>query len=156
MWRGSMDNVLVQGGRVAGLFEGINQLQSIVIADIPVVCAMLFSRAASRVTRILYGALVVVGFVGVVGSGSRAGVVFAALSVWLMLLLTSPRLAAVWTCAAVLFAGSAWHLVGKHVDELPYGGRRSFSYVEEDPLELDELSIGRVGQLRTFFTVFGG
>src|SRR5438094_4228317 len=107
MWRGSMDNILVQGGRVAGLFEGINQLQSFVVAVIPFFCARLFGRAASRGTRILYGALVVVGFVGVVGSGSRAGVVFAALSVWLMLLLTSPRLAAVWTCAAVLFAGSA-------------------------------------------------
>src|SRR5438046_6817160 len=154
LWRGSLDNLLVQGGRVAGLFEGINQLQSFVIAVIPFFCARLFSRAASRGTRILYGALVVVGFVGVVGSGSRAGVVFAALSVWLMLLLTSPRLAAVWTCAAVLFAGSAWHLLGKHLDELPYGIRRSFSYVQEDTLELDELSIGRADQLRTFYTVF--
>src|SRR6266699_3802682 len=121
LWRGSMDNLLVQGGRVAGLFEGINQLQS---------------------------------FVGVVGSGSRAGVVFAALSIWLMLLLTSPRLAAVWTCAAVLFAGSAWHLLGKHLDELPYGIRRSFSYVQEDTFELDELSRGRADQLQTFYTVF--
>ncbi len=154
LWRGSMDNLLVQGGRVAGLFEGINQLQSFVIAVIPFFCARLFSRAASRGTRILYGALVVVGFVGVVGSGSRAGVVFAALSVWLMLLLTSPRLAAVWTCAAVLFAGSAWHLLGEHLNELPYGVRRSFSYVQEDTLELDELSIGRADQLRTFYTVF--
>src|SRR5213596_2938783 len=127
LWRGSMDNVLVQGGRVAGLFEGINQLQSFVIAVIPFFCARLFSRAASRGTRILYGALVVVGFVGVVGSGSRAGVVFAA---------------------------SAWHLLGKHLDELPYGIRRSFSYVQEDTLELDELSIGRADQLRTFYTVF--
>src|SRR5207244_11139252 len=63
LWRGSMDNLLVQGGRVAGLFEGINQLQSFVIAVIPFFCARLFSRAASRGTRILYGALVVVGFV---------------------------------------------------------------------------------------------
>src|SRR5437667_231634 len=62
LWRGSMDNLLVQGGRVAGLFEGIN--------------------------------------------------------------------------------------------ELPYGIRRSFSYVQEDTLELDELSIGRADQLRTFYTVF--
>src|SRR6266478_4926229 len=154
MWRGSMDNILVQGGRVAGLFEGINQLQSFVVAVIPFFCARLFSRAASRGTRILYGALVVIGFTGVVGSGSRAGVVFAALSVWLMLLLTSPRLAAVWTCAAVLFAGSAWHVLGKHLDELPYGVRRSFSYVQEDTLELDELSRGRADQLQTFYTVF--
>src|SRR5947199_76755 len=94
MWHGSMDNLLVQGGRVAGLFEGINQLQSFVIAVIPFFCAKLFSRAASRGTRVLYGALVVVGFAGVVGSGSRAGVVFAALSVWLMALLASPRVAA--------------------------------------------------------------
>src|SRR3989454_9059685 len=140
MWLGSMDNILVQGGRVAGLFEGINQLQSFVIAVIPFFCARLFSRAASRGTRILYGGLVVVGFMGVVGSGSRAGVVFAALSVWLMLLLTSPRLAAVLTCAAVFFAGSAWHVLGKHLDELPYGIRRSFSYVQDDTLELDERS----------------
>jgi len=154
MWRGSMDNILVQGGRVAGLFEGINQLQSFVIAVIPFFCARLFGRAASRGTRILYGALVVIGFAGVVGSGSRAGVVFAALSVWLMLLLTSPRLAAVWTCAAVLFAGSAWHVLGKHLDELPYGIRRSFSYVQDDTLELDELSRGRADQLQTFYTVF--
>src|SRR5881628_2066086 len=140
MWRGSINNLLVQDGRVAGLFEGINQLQSFVVAVIPFFCARMFSRAASRGTRILYGALVVVGFVGVVGSGSRAGVVFAALSVWLMLLLTSPRLAATWTCAALLFAGSAWHVLGKHLDELPYGIRRSFSYVQEDTLELDELS----------------
>src|SRR5881296_567245 len=154
MWRGSMDNLLVQGGRVAGLFEGINQLQSFVIAVIPFFCARLFSRAASRGTRILYGALVVVGFAGVVGSGSRAGVVFAALSVWLMLVLTSPRLAAVLTCAAVRFAGSAWHVLGKHLDELPYGIRRSFSYVQDDTLELDELSRGRADQLHTFYTVF--
>src|SRR2546430_4913979 len=116
-----MDNLLVQGGRVAGLFEGINQLQSFVIAVIPFFCARLFSRAASRGTRILYGALVVIGFAGVVGSGSRAGVVFAALSVWLMLLLTSPRLAAVWTCVAVLFAGSAGDVLGKDLAELPSG-----------------------------------
>src|SRR5881628_887507 len=139
MWRGSMDNILVQGGRVAGLFEGINQLQSFVIAVIPFFCAKLFSRAASRGTRVLYGALVVVGFAGVVGSGSRAGVVFAALSVWL---------------TALLFAGSAWHLLGEHLNELPYGIRRSFSYVQEDTFELDELSIGRADQLRTFYTVF--
>src|SRR6266446_2037424 len=100
MWRGSMDNILVQGGRVAGLFEGINQLQSFVVAVIPFFCARLFSRAASRGTRILYGALVVIGFAGVVGSGSRAGVVFAALSVWLMLLLTSPRGSRGWCRAA--------------------------------------------------------
>src|SRR5205809_451609 len=61
LWRGSMDNLLVQGGRVAGLFEGINQLQSFVIAVIPFFCARLFSRAASRGTRILYGPLVGVG-----------------------------------------------------------------------------------------------
>src|SRR2546426_5431705 len=154
MWLGSMDNLLVQGGRVAGLFEGINQLQSFVIAVIPFFCARLFGRAASRGTRILYGALVVVGFAGVVGSGSRAGVVFAALSVWLMLVLTSPRLAAVLTCAAVLFAGSAWHVLGQHLDELPYGIRRSFSYVQDDTYELDELSRGRADQLQTFYTVF--
>src|SRR3989449_2605958 len=154
MWHGSMDNILVQGGRVAGLFEGINQLQSFVIAVIPFFCARLFGRAASRGTRILYGALVVIGFAGVVGSGSRAGVVFAALSVWLMLVLTSPRLAAVWTCAAVLFAGSAWHVLGQHLDELPYGLRRSFSYVQDDTLELDELSRGRAGQLPTVYTGF--
>src|SRR5437879_1811855 len=153
MWRGSMDNLLVQGGRVAGLFEGINQLQSFVVAVIPFFCARLFGRAASRGTRILYGALVIIGFAGVVGSGSRAGVVFAALSVWLMLLLTSPRLAAVWTCAAVLCAGSAWHVLGQHLDELPSGIRRSFSYVQDDTLELDELSRGRADQLQTFYTV---
>src|SRR5439155_1060211 len=98
--------------------------------------------------------LVLVGFAGVVGSGSRAGVVIAALSVWLMLLFASPRLALVWTCAAVLFAGSAWQVLGKHLDELPYGIRRSFSYVQEDNLELDELSRGRADQLQTFYTVF--
>src|SRR5437867_10017921 len=141
-----MDNLLVHGGRVAGLFEGINQLQSFVIAVIPFFCARLFGRAASRGTRILYGALVVVGFAGVVGSGSRAGVVFAALSVWLMLLLTSPRLALAWTCAAVLFAGSAWHVLGKHLDELPYGVRRAFSYVQEDTYELDEPRRARADQ----------
>src|SRR3989454_10233078 len=48
IWRGSMDNLLVQGGRVAGLFEGINQLQSFVVAVIPFFCARLFGRAASR------------------------------------------------------------------------------------------------------------
>ena len=154
MWRGSMDNLLVQGGRVAGLFEGINQLQSFVVAVLPFFCAKLFSRGASRGTRLLYAALALVGVAGVVGSGSRAGVVFALLSVWLMLLLTSPRLAAVWTCAAVLFAGSAWHVLGKHLDELPYGVRRAFSYVQEDTYELDELSRGRADQLQTFYTVF--
>jgi len=154
MWRGGMDNLLVQGGRVAGLFHGINQLQSFVVAVIPFFCARMFSRAASRSARVLYGALVLVGFAGVVGSGSRAGVVIAVLSVWLMLLLTSPRLAMVWTCAAVLFAGSAWQVLGKHLDELPYGVRRSFSYVQEDNLELDELSRGRADQLQTFYTVF--
>jgi len=154
MWRGSMDNLLVQGGRVAGLFHGINQLQSFVVAVIPFFCARMFSRAASRSARVLYGALVLVGFAGVVGSGSRAGVVIAVLSVWLMLLLASPRLALVWTCAAVLFAGSAWQVLGKHLDELPYGVRRSFSYVQEDNLELDELSRGRADQLQTFYTVF--
>jgi len=149
-----MDNLLVQGGRVAGLFHGINQLQSFVVAVIPFFCAGMFSRAASRSARVLYGALVLVGFAGVVGSGSRAGVVIAALSVWLMLLFASPRLALVWTCAAVLFAGSAWQVLGKHLDELPYGIRRSFSYVQEDNLELDELSRGRADQLQTFYTVF--
>jgi len=48
-----------------------------------------------------------------------------------MLLLTSPRLAAVLTCAAVLFAGSAWHRAGKALDELPYG-IGVFSYVQDD------------------------
>src|SRR5437879_5556814 len=73
MWHGSMDNLLVQGGRVAGLFEGINQLQSFVVAVIPFFCARLFGRAASRGTRLLYGALVIIGFAGVVGSGGRVG-----------------------------------------------------------------------------------
>ena len=154
LWRGSTNNILVQDGRVAGLFEGINQLQSFVVAVIPFFCARLFSRAASRSARVLYGALVVAGFAGVVGSGSRAGVVIAALSIWLMALLASPRLAVTWTCAAMLFAGSVWHLLGKHLNELPYGIRRSFSYVQEDTFELDELSIGRADQLRTFYTVF--
>src|SRR5206468_998971 len=120
-----------------------------------VICQLLSSPDRARRTLTAWRRAGVIGCVaGVVGSGSRAGVVFAALSVWLMLLLTSPRLAAVWTCVAVLFAGSAWHLLGKHLDELPYGIRRSFSYVQEDTLELDELSIGRADQLRTFYTVF--
>src|SRR5439155_1272898 len=37
--RGNLDNLLVQGGRVAGLFEGINQLQSFMMAVVPFLCA---------------------------------------------------------------------------------------------------------------------
>src|SRR5437867_140151 len=102
LWRGSLDNLLVQGGRVAGLFEGINQLQSFMIAVIPFLCARALSSAASRGARALHGALVVIAFLSVVASGSRGGVVFAALSIWLMVMLTWPRLCLVWTCAAVL------------------------------------------------------
>src|SRR6266853_564946 len=61
MWHGSMDNLLVQGGRVAGLFEGINQLQSFVIAVIPFLCATAFSSSASRGSRAVHAALIVIG-----------------------------------------------------------------------------------------------
>src|SRR5213594_1482349 len=37
---------------------------------------------------------------------------------------------------------------------MPYGIRRSFSYVQEDTYQLDELSRGRADQLQTFYTVF--
>src|SRR5439155_1749161 len=47
LWRGSLDNLLVQGGRVAGLFEGINQLQSFMMAVIPFLCATAFSSSSS-------------------------------------------------------------------------------------------------------------
>src|SRR5207253_1976713 len=57
LWRGNLDNLLVQGGRVAGLFEGINQLQSFMMAVIPflwlcvslvVICRLLGTRERAR------------------------------------------------------------------------------------------------------------
>ncbi|TMA67667.1 MAG: hypothetical protein E6J69_09175 [Deltaproteobacteria bacterium] len=154
LWRGSLDNLLVQGGRVAGLFEGINQLQSFMIAVIPFLCARALSSAASRGARALHGALVVIAFLSVVASGSRGGVVFAALSIWLMVMLTSPRLCLVWTCAALLAAGSAWRQYERHHDELPYGIRRAVSFLESDSHDLRDMSPRRADQLVAWRTVF--
>ena len=154
MWRGTMDNLVVEGGRVAGLFEGINQLQSFMVAVIPFFCARAFSAAASRGSRLFHGALIVVAFASVLGSGSRGGIVFAALSIWLMLVLVWPRVGLAWTCAALLLAGSAWHVVGRHLDELPYGARRAVSFVSSDTYDLGEMSRGRADQLLAFHTVF--
>src|SRR2546426_1626562 len=146
MWRGTMDTLVVQGGRVAGLFEGINQLQSFMVAVIPFFCARAFSAAASRGSRLFHGALIVVAFASVLASGSRGGIVFAALSIWLMLVLVWPRVGLAWTCAALLLAGSAWHVVGRHLDELPYGARRAVSFVSSDTYDLGEMSRGRADQ----------
>src|SRR5438128_441832 len=154
LWRGNLDNLLVQGGRVAGLFEGINQLQSFMMAVIPFLCARAFSSAASRGARALHGALIVIAFLSVVASGSRGGVVFAALSIWLMVMLTSPRLCLVWTCAALLAAGSAWRLYERHHDELPYGFRRAVSFLESDSHDLRDMSPRRADMLIAWPTVF--
>src|SRR5439155_785431 len=83
--------------------------------------------------------LVVIAFLSVVASGSRGGVVFAALSIWLMVMLTSPRLCLVWTCAALLAAGSAWRQYERHHDELPYGIRRAVSFLESDSHDLRDM-----------------
>src|SRR2546430_11843604 len=156
MWHGSMDNVLVQGGRVAGLFEGINQLQSFVVAVIPFLCATAFSSSASRGARAVHAALIVIAFLSVVASGSRGGVVFAGLSIWLMVMLTSPRLCLVWTCAALLAAGSAFRLYERHHDEGPYGVRRAGSFPGSGPPQLRDISPRRPDQPLPWRTVFPG
>src|SRR3989442_9428892 len=154
LWRGNLDNLLVQGGRVAGLFEGLNQLQSFMMAVIPFLCASAFSAAASRGVRALHGALIGIAFLSVMASGSRGGVVFAGLSIWLMVMLTSPRLCLVWTCAALLAAGSAFRLYERHHDEVPYGVRRAVSFLESDSHDLPDMSPRRADQLLACRTVF--
>ena len=154
LWRGSLDNLLVQGGRVAGLFEGINQLQSFMMAVIPFLCATAFSSSASRGARAVHAALIVIAFLSVVASGSRGGVVFAGLSIWLMVMLISPRLCLVWTCVALLAAGSAFRLYERHHDELPYGVRRAVSFLESDSHDLRDMSPRRADQLLAWRTVF--
>src|SRR5262249_38784651 len=90
MWRGSKYNLLVQGGRVTGLFEAPNQVTSFMIAAIPFLCVGAFSAQNPRATRAAHSALVLVAFLSVLSSGSRAGVLWAGLAIWLMLMFSSP------------------------------------------------------------------
>jgi len=104
IWHGNVDNVLVRGGRVTGFFEGPNQVQSLLFVVIPFLCAAAFSRTSSVATRVVHGVLIMLAFVSVVASGSRAGVLWTALAIWLTLVLASPRAGALWTCVLVLAA----------------------------------------------------
>ena len=154
IWHGNVDNVLVRGGRVTGFFEGPNQVQSLLFVVIPFLCATAFSRTSSVATRIVHGVLIVLAFVSVVASGSRAGVLWTALAIWLTLVLASPRAGALWTCVLVLAGIFAWHVFVEHREDMPFALRRALSFIDQDRFELRELSHGRADQLTTWQTVF--
>src|SRR6266542_1851174 len=151
---GSANNLLVRGGKVTGLFEAANHVQAFMITVIPFLCITTFSARASTASRLFHGGLILLGAVSVLASGSRAGIVLTLLSVWLMLLLTSPRACTIWTCVAVLAAGSAWGLFEEHRAEMPFAVQRALSFVDQDSFELADLSAGRANQFAAWQTVF--
>jgi len=154
LWRGGTENFLVRGGRVTGLFEAPNQGESFMIAVIPFLCATAFRRSAPLGTRLGNGVLAALAVVSVISCGSRAGVLIAALSVWLMLVLASPRAAAACTVVLVLSAGPAWRVVERYHEDLPFAVRRALSFVDADRYDLRDLSHGRANQLDAWRTVF--
>jgi hypothetical protein len=154
MWKGYDNNLLVRGNRVTGLFEAPKQVESFMIAVIPLLCVTALNVRAQPSTRLAHAALVVLAALSAVASGSRLGVILAGLTIWSMLLIASPRAAVLWTCLFLLTAGSAWRIYQLHREEMPFGVRRALSFLEEDEFELSKLSHGRADQLETWYTVF--
>jgi O-Antigen ligase len=151
---GSSDNLLVRGGRVTGLFEAPKQVESYMIAIIPFLCATALSARTSRSGKLLYWTLAVVAALSVLASGSRLGIVLACLAIFSTLLVASPRAAVVSACLVVLTAGSAWRWYQDHRNEAPFAVQRALSFLEEDNLDLQQMSRGRANQLETWYTVF--
>ena len=151
---GSRDNVLILGGKVTGLFERANQVQSFMVVVIPFLCVSAMDATESRSIRLVHGALIFVALLSVLASGSRAGIVLVALSLWLTLLLASLRACAVFTCAAVLAAGSAWAVFEEYRADMPFAVQRALSFVDQDSYELNDLSVPRSNGLAVWQTVF--
>src|ERR1041385_6246447 len=53
MWKGYDNNLLVLGNRVTGLFEGPKQVESFMIAVIPLLCVTALNVRARRATRLV-------------------------------------------------------------------------------------------------------
>ena len=151
---GRTEGFFLVGGRVNGFFEAPNQVQSFMIASTPLLCTTAFRRGAPTRRRMVDGLLIVLAFVGVLGSGSRGGIVWEVVGIWLALVISNRRLAITATFVAVVCAGSAWQIVQQYHDDLPFALRRAFSLFESDSLDLRELSHGRADQLFTWKTVF--
>jgi O-antigen ligase len=151
---GSRDNWLVRDGRVTGLFEAPNQVQSFMTAAIPFLCAGAVSRRVPWAARVAYAALAIGSLGTVLASGSRGGVVLTALVIWLMFALAAPRAAAIGTCVALVAAGPAWRVFEQHQDDLPFAVRRALSFADTDSQTLRELSHGRANQLEAWSTAF--
>ena len=151
---GRTEGFFLVGGRVDGFFEAPNQVQSFMIASTPLLCTTAFRRGAPTGRRLIDGLLIVLAFAGVLGSGSRGGIVWEAVGIWLALMISNRRLAITATVLAVVLAGSAWQVVQQYQDDLPFALRRVFSLFETDSLDLRELSHGRADQLLTWKTVF--
>ena len=151
---GSSSNVLVLGGKVTGLFERANQVQSFIVTILPFLCIVVLDRRASRMHRLFYGALIVLAALSTVASGSRAAVVFIALAVWLMILLTSVRASIVLAAAVLLLAGSLWGIFEQYKAEMPFAVQRALSFIDGDDADLDSLSVPRANQWAAWQEVF--
>jgi O-antigen ligase len=151
---GTVDGWLVAGGRVTGLFEEPQQVQSFMMIVTPFLCATALGTGTKIHWRLGAGVLIFLAFLSVVSSGTRAGTIFMGLSICLMVMMTSPRTGAVWMGILALIAGAAWQLVVHHGSEVPFGIRRALSIVESASYELRDLSHGRADQLETWGTVF--
>jgi O-antigen ligase len=151
---GAYNNALVLGGKVTGLFERANQVQSFVVTVLPFLCIAVLDRGAPRVRRVAHGILVVLAAMTILASGSRAGIVFVALAIWLTVLLTSVRACIVLTAAGVLFAGSAWGIFEEYRAEMPFAVQRALSFVDGDDYQLDNLSVPRANQWAVWKEVF--
>ena len=151
---GTVDGWLIAGGRVTGLFEEPQQVQSFMMVVTPFLCATALGTGTQIHWRLGAGVLIFLAFLSVVSSGTRAGTILMGLSICLMVMMTSPRAGAVWIGILVLIAGAAWQLVVHHGSEVPFGIRRALSLVEAASYELRDLSHGRADQLEVWGTVF--
>jgi O-antigen ligase len=151
---GASQTAFVLGGKVTGLFERANQVQSFVVAVLPFLCIAVLDRHAPRIRRLVHGALVVLAAITIVASGSRAGIVFVALAIWLTVLLTSTRAAIILLAAGVLFGGSAWGVFDQYRADMPFAIQRALSFVDGDSYELDQLSVPRANQWAVWKEVF--
>ena len=154
VFAGSSDNVLVRGGRVTGFFEAPKQVESYMIAIIPLLCATALNTRRTQRTRLFHWLLVAIAALSVLASGSRLGIVLACLAMFSTIVVVSPRAALVSACVVLLTAGSVWHWYQDHRNEAPFAVQRALSFLEEDNLDLQRMSRGRANQLETWYAVF--
>jgi len=151
---GQTKNLLVPAGKVTGLFESANQVQSFLVVVIPILCITALDSRAPRRSRVIDSVLVLGAALTVLASGSRAGIVLVALAVWLILFFTSLRVCAIGTAVAVVLGLAGWGVYQEYRAEMPFAVRRSLSFVDQESYELHDLSVPRSNGLEVWKTVF--